>query len=122
MAAAARAAGNKTKVFDWDKAATLIRERKPKVASAGLASDWEWTGGTIFSEGKPDTESYTYLASIWATPELSLDGEVIACWKLAEHTPGWDSGTKWPESALAILNAYDPMLDEPANGFNGGPG
>ena len=90
-------------VFDWDKAASLIRERKPKIAAAGLQSDWEWTGGTIYAEGKPVTESYTFLASTWATPELDLDGEIIECWRYKAQTPGWDSGTKWPESALSLL-------------------
>ena len=28
-------------VFDWNKAARLIKERKPFVASAGLRDDWE---------------------------------------------------------------------------------
>lgn len=102
---AARAAGNKQRVFDWDRAAQLIKERRPETAGAGLSGDWEYTGGTIWSDGKPDTDSYTYLSSCWATPELDLDGEIIDCWKYEDETHGWDAGTKWPESALAILNA-----------------
>lgn len=31
--------GNELKVFDWDKAARLIKERKPDYASAGLDED-----------------------------------------------------------------------------------
>lgn len=102
-AQAAREAGNKMLVFDWDKAARLIKERNPTHASAGLSDDWEWTGGTIYANGKPVKNSYTHLASIWATPELKLDDDKpIPCWKYADETE-WNSGTKWPESALNIL-------------------
>lgn len=93
-------------VFDWDKAATLIRERNVDHASAGLGGDWEWTGGPILRNSKPipAEETYTFLASTWATPELYIDGEYIACWKYEDDTPGWSSDTYWPESALEILN------------------
>jgi hypothetical protein len=97
------AGGDPHMVFDWDKAAQLIRERQPQRASAGLRGDWEWTGGTIYQDGKPVTNDYTFLASNWATPELSLDGVVVECWRYQKDAPGWDSDTKWPESALAIL-------------------
>lgn len=100
---AAKAAGNRQRVFDWDKAARIIRDRKPRTAGAGLESDWEYTGGTIYADGAPVTDEYTYLSSNWATPELEIDGETIDCWRYEDETPGWDSDTKWPESALAIL-------------------
>lgn len=93
------------KVFDWDKAARIIKERNAKEAGAGLAGDWEWTGGRILAGGllvaREDT--YTYLASTWATPELEVDGETMDCFKMQSETPGWHSGTYWPESARAIL-------------------
>ncbi len=90
-------------VFDWDKAARRIKETGAKNAGAGLASDWEYTGGTILSDGAPVHDSYTYLGSTWARPELDLDGEVEECWTLQSDSPGWNEKTKWPESALAIL-------------------
>lgn len=108
----ARAAGNKLMVFDWHKAAEIIRDRKPIRASAGLRSDWEWTGGTIYEESKSlrRNESYTYLASIWATPELLLeyeDGEtdLLECFIMQTDSPGssWDADTSWPQSAIDIL-------------------
>lgn len=71
--------GREMMVFDWDKAARLIRERKPRCASAGLRSDWEYTGGTIYENGKPVMDDYTYLASTWAVPELDMDGDNLAC-------------------------------------------
>lgn len=85
-------------VFDWDKAAQLIRENKPETVSAGLRGDWEWTGGTIWENGEPDMESYTYLSSTWAVPEIDLDGEIIECFKMQSETNEWDSRTKWPDN------------------------
>ena len=96
-------------VFDWKRAAELIKERKPKIASAGLRGDWEWTGGTIYSDGKPTPreETYVFLASIWATPELELDGDTVECFVKDSERPDWDSGTYWPQEALDILNSAD---------------
>ena len=94
------------RVFDWHKAAELIRDAKPCEASAGLRGDWEYTGGTIYRDGKPvpQEETYVYLASKWAAPQLDMDGEIVECWLSKKDAPeGWDSGTYWPESALAIL-------------------
>lgn len=103
-AQAATARGARLRVFDWHKAARIIRERKPRESGAGLSSDWEWTGGTIYRDGQPVTDDHTYLASVWATPELTLDDETVDCWVYADESPGWDCYTKWPASALAILN------------------
>lgn len=106
---AARAVGARQMVFDWDRAATLIRERGAKDASAGLRGDWKYTGGEILRDGKPidSGDTYTYLSSNWATPELDIDGAVIECWRYEEDTPGWNSGTYWPDSARAILASDD---------------
>lgn len=97
--------GRPLRVFDWDRAAQLIRDAQPQVASAGLGMDWEWTGGEIWRDGAPvpAQKTYTYLASNWAIPELDLDGDVQECWRWQAETPGWDSGTYWPESAMAVL-------------------
>lgn len=114
FAMGAAAAGNELKVFDWEKAARLIAERKPIEASAGLAGDWEWTGGDIWAGGAPvpPNRTYTFLASTWATPELDLDGDVIDCFRMQSETPGWDSGTYWPPEALAIVGAALPSSTE----------
>lgn len=90
------------KVFDWDKAAKIIKERKPETASAGLTEDWFWTGGIIYENGKPIINEYTFLASRWATPVLILDDEEIDCYQPKGYH-GWNENTKWPESALKIL-------------------
>jgi hypothetical protein len=94
------------KVFDWVKAATLIKQRGAKNASAGLRGDWEYTGGEILCDGKPAPieDTYVYLASTWATPELEIDGgEKVPCYRMASETPGWDCDTYWPVEALEIL-------------------
>jgi hypothetical protein len=102
---AARAAGSKGKVFDWDKAARIIRERNVTNAEAGLSGDLEWTGGPIVKDGKPvpADDTYTYLASVWATPVLIIDGDETDCWISADKTD-WTAKTYWPDSARAILN------------------
>jgi hypothetical protein len=95
---------NPSRVFDWNRAAELIRDHKPACASAGLAGDWEYTGGAIWRDGAPVSadDTYTFLASTWATPELDLDGDVQDCWRWQDGSD-WNSGTYWPESALAIV-------------------
>ena len=101
-------------VFDWHKAAQLIAERRPERASAGLAGDWEWTGGPIYENGAPIPRemTYVYLASTWATPELDMDGETVDCYRMQGDTPGWDSETYWPDDAKAILTGATPSGEE----------
>ena len=98
--------GNRVRVFDWDRAAKLIRESKPTEAGAGLSQDWEFTGGIIFRDGEAimdrEENGNMYLASTWATPELSLDGDIIDCWVWEDETE-WSEKTYWPFSALRIL-------------------
>ena len=99
--------GKEQMVFDWDKAATLIKDRNPKNASAGLRGDWECTGDTIYEDGKPVKNRDTYLASTWAVPELYMDGDIVECYRMAHEVPRWNANTKWPQSALEILNAKE---------------
>ena len=101
--------GKPLMVFDWNKAARVIKERGATSASAGLSGDWGNTGGEILTDGKPNTTDYTYLASTWATPELNIDGETIDCFIMEDDVPAdWGdtfSDIKWPLSAIEILNA-----------------
>lgn len=90
-------------VFDWDEAARRIKASGCSYAAAGLRNDWEYTGDTIFKDGKPYHKGYTYLASTWAVPELDIDGEIEPCYKMEHEVPGWGCDTKWPKSALRIL-------------------
>ena len=54
-------------------------------------------------DGKPVMDSYTYLASAWATPQIEIDGIAYDCFVPRSESNGWDSDTKWPQSALGIL-------------------
>ena len=97
--------GKEMMVFDWNKAATLIKGHKdyPNITcEAGLASDWEYTGGVIFRDGQVVKEEYTYLASTWAIPTLIIDEEEYDCF-IMENSTEWDEKTKWPEESLKIL-------------------
>lgn len=95
------------KVFDWEKAALIIKERGASVARAGLAGDWEYTGGDILRNGQPvpREETYVFLASTWATPELEIDGDIIDCYRMQSTTPGWDAETYWPDEAVKIIES-----------------
>lgn len=97
--------GKELMVFDWDRAAEIIKERGATSAAAGLSQDWEWTGGEILKDGKPvpEDETYVYVASTWATPELEIGGEIIDCYRMESETDGWDAKTYWPKSARSIL-------------------
>ena len=100
------AKGKEPMVFDWHKAAELINTRKPTTVSAGLSGDWEWTGGLIFEEGAPvkKENTYTYLSSTWARPEIEIDGEILPCYVMQSEADGWNSDTYWPVSALKMLD------------------
>lgn len=97
--------GNELMVFDWEKAAQLIAERGARAASAGLSGDWEWTGGIIFANGSPvpQEDTYVFLASKWAVPEIDIDGDLMDCYRLESDCPGWNAETYWPKEALGIL-------------------
>lgn len=96
--------GREMKVFDWDKAARIIRDRCAQYAVAGLKEDMEWTGGEIVENFEPvkSGQSCMYLASTWATPVLCIDDEVIDCFVMENETK-WNAHTVWPESALQIF-------------------
>lgn len=95
--------GNEQKVFDWEKAAELIKIKNPQKVYAGLDEDWSCTAGVIFEDGKMKDDGYAYLSSTWATPVIGMDGERVICYKMKSKTPGWDCSTIWPEVAKRIL-------------------
>lgn len=105
--------GNNIMIFDWDKAARLIRERKPKSASAGLNGDWSYTGGEIYRDGVMIHDNYCYLGSMWATPILVMDGDEVECYRMQSDTLGWSAKTKWPESARLIMKVPEGIGNTP---------
>ena len=98
--------GKEMRVFDWDKAARLIKEIQPSSARAGLEGDMEYTGGRIFEDGKILDDSYLYLASTWAAPILVMGTYEVECYVM-ESTTEWDEFTKWPDSARKIMEDYN---------------
>lgn len=93
--------GREAMVFDWEEAERRIKASGTQNATAGLRGDWEWTGGPILENGRrlSADESYTYLASTWAEPELDLcqgDGPE-PCYRMRSQTPGWGATTRWPQ-------------------------
>jgi len=104
MANAEASRGQEPKVFDWEKAARLIKNSKATNASAGLSGDWSPTCGVIFENGNPSDGKYApYLSSTWANPQILIGDCYQDCYRMQSKTPGWDSGTFWPKEALAIL-------------------
>ena len=102
--------GNKLKVFDWARAAEILRERGLPDAEAGLQNDMEWTGGSIMRDHKPvpREETYTFLASIWATPILVINDEEISCWKYDDNSHNTAAAeTYWPDYAVQALTRGD---------------
>ena len=98
------------RIFDWKKAAEIIRDEKPSHVGAGIEGDWEYTGGTIYRDGEIVEDSYTYLSSTWAKPQICVDGDFRDCF-LMEGETEWNKGTKWPDEAKAILD-HDKFVKE----------
>ena len=97
--------GKELKVFDWDLAVKIIKDNNIKNATAGLATDMEYTSDAILKDGKPCEDIFAYLSSTWATPIL-LDNDTYEeydCFIMEGETE-YDSDTVWPDSALKLLN------------------
>ena len=99
------AKGNEPMVFDWDRAAQILKDNSVQNAQAGLEEDWEYTGGDILVDGKIPKKSYTFLSSTWARPQLQYQGELINCYKMRKDTPNWSSEIFWPDSARKIFES-----------------
>jgi hypothetical protein len=108
--------GKTQMVFDWDKAAELIKthlDKKDLNCEAGLQGDWSYTGGCIFENNKPTSEGYTYLSSNWAVPTLiiSFDGEEqfeLECYT-TDETTRFDSDSKWDDISLKLLGIKETV-------------
>jgi hypothetical protein len=101
----------KLKVFDWIKAATLIRSTRPRIAEAGLSGNWGVTCTTICRRGEIERNHDGHLASHWATPTILLIDDHghqtwIDCYVMSSETE-WNESTRWPAEALAELHAVD---------------
>lgn len=94
---------NELRVFDWEKAAMLIKKHNAKDVDAGLEEDWFWTAAPILENGEMLEDCGAYLASTWATPVIKIDGEKISCYKMKSKTPNWDADTRYPDVFKKIL-------------------
>lgn len=114
------------KVFDWDKAAKLIKKYGVDEAWLCLAEDTDTTTGKIFENYRPIKEHVNgFWISYWATPVLYLPitynevkkedwplvieddrGEwCFECYTTSDKHSDWaDDTLVWPESALKILD------------------
>ena len=108
--AVATAKKTNTKVFDWEKAAKIIRNLNPDVCvSAGIRGN-DGTIDSIFENGKPVTDGIAYLESWCGTPVLIIvddhyDVEIPCYIFKNECEYDWDGQTLWPQMALDILNS-----------------
>jgi len=109
-----RSRDRESMVFNWELAARIIMMKNPEVVRAGLRSDWEYTGGTIWRDGKPvpQEDTYTFLASTWAIPEIDVDGEIMECYLMQSEVPDWNANTYWPPEALRIVNIWEGEIIE----------
>ncbi len=99
LAAFAMGIANKNRelmVFDWDKAANIIKDRKPRLVVAGLAGDMEYTSGVIYENGKVPSrnETYTYLSSPWS-PAATIQNASGGAPSPSIRSPAWSiTGSK----------------------------
>src|SRR4028119_263156 len=97
--------GNTGKVFDWNKAANLIKEHNIQNAEAGLAEDFANTCGDILLDGEPVSDDYAFLASTWATPILRDRDNATSydcyVYETPEDNPfGFTEDSKWAGDSL----------------------
>ena len=89
------------RVFDWAKAAELIKIHNITDAKAGLKEDWTYTSGDILINGKRPNKNdvYLFLGSEWATPILMDMGthKEYECWRY-EETGKFEDW--WPEDGV----------------------
>ena len=87
-------------VFDWDRAAPLIRAYRATTAYAAVG------GGdprvAIVKEGKPALREPFKFAGT-SVFELWIGDEVWNCFAPRSEKPEWDEHTWWPDSARALL-------------------
>lgn len=86
--------------FDWEKAARLIREKKPHIAYAMLEGSRDRSKHKIYQDGFPVYEDDT-VHSARLRPMIVIDGHLpVPCFKMEYETNGMDV---WPRKALDIL-------------------
>ena len=93
-------------VFDWEKAAEVLRERQPVAASVSFIGKHERTEPVlIYRDGEPTPDPRTFCPyDAFDKPTLLIDGDEIECFRLENTITTWAIDEYWPESARRILN------------------
>ena len=93
-------------VFDWERAADLLRKRRPRAAYVSMVGKRERsTPVLIYKDGEIVHDSlygWGYYDA-FDTPTLLIDGDEIECFRLENTITTWALGDYWPESARRIL-------------------
>lgn len=86
-------------VFDWEKAAQIIKDTRPYIAYAQLEEDWEKETRKIYQGGIPVYSETVHSQKY--RPMLVVNSEKpIPCFKMEYDTNGMEP---WPTRALNIL-------------------
>jgi hypothetical protein len=93
------------RVFDWDRAAEIIREHRPKSVVVGRKGDTTGFIEPIYADGEVAPRGAVAPTLVSFLPlVLRLDwGEEVECWAYDFEHPEWTAETWWPSSALHIL-------------------
>lgn len=100
---------NERRVFDWNKAAQILRDRKTLTCKACIIEDYDETVGSILIDGEPALDfKFPYLSSCYGTPCIVFeDCDFVPCWIPQSESPDWTGYTYWPESARCILKGIE---------------
>lgn len=73
----------RVRVFDWDRAAALIKATGARTALAGIDKDWVSSSDSIFEDGRAraDSACQAWTENPAMSPCLVLDGKRISCYK-----------------------------------------
>lgn len=102
-------------IFDWNKAATIIKANNPKKAYAYVGSLRKHTEVTIWQNDTIMPKTPSFLISydnFGGGIHLGCDGFATPCSVLLSNTDGWNRDTWWPASAVEILNGKKTVMEE----------
>lgn len=99
----------RVRVFDWDRAAALIKATGAQTALAGIDKDWLSSSDSIFDDGRArvDSACQAWTENPNMSPCLELDGKRMPCFKemwVSDITVA-DRRAIWPGRSAEILPA-----------------
>jgi hypothetical protein len=103
-------------IFDWNKAARILRERKPSMATAYIGGMREHTEVSIWVNHGPLLGCNAFLLShdiCGYQPRLDCGADYATdCAIKINDTDDWGPDTWWPESAIDILKGKMTVMEE----------